>query len=225
MTIAVGVQAPVFTLESVQGSYLNLAAYRGKSNVLLWFSRGFTCPFCRAYMAQLQSSYRDFQASGTEILQISPNLLTKARDYFRTLQLVFPFLCDPEKRLYTTYGLVDRGPIDASKNILTTFGHAAVTGQFMETTRASALDTLNSSFFQRLQHHALTAVEQALFLIDQDGVVRWVKTLGPLENLPDNRTLLTTISTTMGAIKPTVAVPAVPVSMGIGPNATLFSTA
>ncbi len=193
MPLSIGVQAPVFSLDTVQGVKVNLADYRGKSNVLVWFSRGFTCPFCRAYMTQLQKAYPEFRAQTTEILQISPNLVGKAREYFKTSQLVFPFLCDPDKRLYKVYQLIDQGPLVASRNVVTSFGHSALTGQFMETSRASATDMLNSAFFQRLQHHALTAVEQGLFLIDKQGVVRWIKTLGPLENLPDNRTLLDTI--------------------------------
>jgi hypothetical protein len=28
---------------------VDLASYRGRSNVVVWFSRGFTCPFCRVY--------------------------------------------------------------------------------------------------------------------------------------------------------------------------------
>ena len=45
--LTVGSPAPLFGLRSVQGATVELAAYRGQLNVVLWFSRGFTCPFCR----------------------------------------------------------------------------------------------------------------------------------------------------------------------------------
>ncbi len=192
--IQIDTKAPTFTLDSVQGSPIRLADYQNHSNVLLWFSRGFTCPFCRAYMAQLQSAYNDFRGKQTEILQIGPNAVSRARQYFRTYQLFFPYLCDPDKRLYSVYGMADQGPIQAQKNTAAVMRFSAASGQSDETRRAVAVDMLNSSFIQRLQHHALTAVEQGLFLIDKQGIVRWSKTLGPLENLPDNQTLLDTIS-------------------------------
>jgi signal transduction histidine kinase len=43
----VGQPAPLFSLPSVQGATVDLGAYRGRQNVIVWFSRGFTCPFCR----------------------------------------------------------------------------------------------------------------------------------------------------------------------------------
>ena len=48
----VGHQAPLFSLTSVQGDTVDLAPYRGRANVVVWFSRGFTCPFCWVYMVR-----------------------------------------------------------------------------------------------------------------------------------------------------------------------------
>jgi hypothetical protein len=45
--LAIGHAAPLFGLRSVQGPTVELAACRGRLNVVLWFSCGFTCPFCR----------------------------------------------------------------------------------------------------------------------------------------------------------------------------------
>ena len=54
---AVGQPAPLFSLTSVQGGPVELAAYRGRRNVVVWFSRGFTCPFCRVYMDGMREGY------------------------------------------------------------------------------------------------------------------------------------------------------------------------
>ncbi len=212
MIIQTGTIAPAFSLGSVQGAKVTLADFRDSSNVLLWFSRGFTCPFCRAYMAQLGTAFNDFRALQTQVLQISPNILSRAQVYFRTSPLIYPFLCDPEKRTYSKYGITDEGPIVGSRNAMTLVIHSARTGQFTETTRAMALDVLNTSFVERLQHHALTAVEQALVLVDREGIVRWSKALGPLENLPDNQTILDTIAKLCPPSAPTQA-QAVPISV------------
>lgn len=188
--IPVGQPAPVFRIESVQGSVIDLAQYQGRQAVLLWFSRGFTCPFCRGYLAQLQSGYTQFREAQVEILQIAPNLLLRARQFFRTYPLTFPFLCDPEKRLYQLYGLDDHGPVVGTRNTLISFTHAYTHGSGVETTRASAMDVFDRSFIQRMHHHAFTAVEQGLFLINASGLVCWNLRLRPLENLPDNERLL-----------------------------------
>jgi peroxiredoxin len=69
---AVGDSAPLFGLRSVQGPTIELAAYRGRLNVVLWFSRGFTCPFCRAYMDGISSGYRELLDTETEVIQVAP---------------------------------------------------------------------------------------------------------------------------------------------------------
>jgi signal transduction histidine kinase len=72
---AIGDAAPLFGLRSVQGPTVELAACRGRLNVVLWFSRGFTCPFCRAYMDGIGGGCRELLAIDTEVIQIAPNLL------------------------------------------------------------------------------------------------------------------------------------------------------
>ncbi len=221
MVIQIGALAPGFSLESVQGAQLNITDYRDKSHVLLWFSRGFTCPFCRAYMAQLRGAANEFRALHTEVLQLSPNILSQARIYFRTSQLTFPYLCDQNKRVYTQYGITDGGPVAGLKNAVTSLSYSARTGQSAESRHALSLEILNRSFASRLQHHALTAVEQALVLIDRSGMVRWTKTLGPLENLPDNKAILEAITraatTTSARVDSLV--------MGVDAHATLSRSA
>src|SRR4030095_3937787 len=51
--LEVGTPAPNFRLASAQGGEIALEDYRGQRHVILWFSRGLYCPFCRRYMSQL----------------------------------------------------------------------------------------------------------------------------------------------------------------------------
>jgi len=69
---AVGQAAPLFSLTSVQGGRVDLATYRGRGNV----------------------------ATGTEVIQVGPNLLQSARIFFGHSPTLYPFVCDPDKRLY-----------------------------------------------------------------------------------------------------------------------------
>src|SRR5712691_9244036 len=55
---SIGEMAPRFSLPSLSGAEVNLASYRGRSNVVVWFSRGFTCPFCRVYTDGVRAGCR-----------------------------------------------------------------------------------------------------------------------------------------------------------------------
>ena len=111
----IGDVAPVFALASVQGSTVELAAYRGQRNVIVWFSRGFTCPFCLDYMDGIREGYQDLVGVETEVIQIAPNMLASARSFFGASPAPFPLVCDPDKRLYAVYGLGDRGALEATR--------------------------------------------------------------------------------------------------------------
>ena len=61
---SVGQLAPRFSLTSLSGAEVDLASYRGRSNVLIWFSRGFTCPFCRIYIRVKSKATREIAGTG-----------------------------------------------------------------------------------------------------------------------------------------------------------------
>ena len=186
---AVGTQAPLFSLPSVRGPMVDLAAYRQRRNVVVWFSRGFTCPFCRVYTDNIRTGYEALLASDTEIIQIAPNLLESARRYFGPDPLPFPFVCDPDKRLFAVYGLGDRGVLEATRTAVVSFAHAFTHGDSVNQTRGAFFDVMNRNFVRRLHHHAMTAHEQGMFLIDKQGVIRNVTVVGPIDPVPSGAEL------------------------------------
>jgi len=181
---AVGTQAPLFSLPSVRGPMVGLAAYRQRRNVVVWFSRGFTCPFCRVYTDNIRTGYEALLASDTEVIQIAPNLLESARRYFGPDPLPFPFVCDPDKRLYAVYGLGDRGALEATRTAVVSFSYAVSQGEGSTWVKGAYLDVLNRNFLRRLHHHAMTAIEQGLFVVDKQGVIRHVSVVGPIDPVP-----------------------------------------
>ncbi len=181
---AVGQAAPLFSLTSVQGGPVELAAFRGRSNVVVWFSRGFTCPFCRVYMDGMSEGYEALHTTGTEIIQVGPNLLQAARIFFGHSPTPFPFVCDPDKRLYAVYGLGDRGALEATRSAVVSFSYAFTHGDTGPQLRGAWLDVMNRNFVRRLHHHAMTALEQGIFLVDRDGVIRYRAVVGPLDPVP-----------------------------------------
>ena len=59
--IAVGEPAPSFRLPTAQGAEIGLEDFRGQKNVIVWFTKGMACPFCRSQMSQLARAYADIQ--------------------------------------------------------------------------------------------------------------------------------------------------------------------
>jgi putative peptide zinc metalloprotease protein len=176
--------APVFALPSLRGAMVDLAAYRGCRNVVVWFSRGFTCPFCRVYTDGMRAGYEALRTADTEIIQVAPNLLDSARRFFAQSPLPYPFVCDPDKRLYAVYGLGDVGALEATKTAVVSFAHAFTHGDSRNQIRGAWFDVMNRNFLRRLHHHAMTAQEQGMFLIDKDGVIRSVTVVGPIDPMP-----------------------------------------
>src|SRR5947208_6298941 len=156
---SVGATAPIFSLPSLSGTMVDLAAYRGRSNVVVWFSRGFTCPFCRVYTDGVRAGYDALRAADTEVIQVAPNLLESARRYFGESILPFPFVCDPDKRLYAVYGLGDLRALEATRTAVVSFAHAFTHGDSVNQIRGAWFDVMNRNFLRRLHHHAMTAQE------------------------------------------------------------------
>jgi peroxiredoxin len=186
---AIGDTAPLFALPSLSGVTVDLASYRGRSNVVVWFSRGFTCPFCRVYTDGVRTGYEALRAAETEVIQVAPNLLNSARRYFGESILPFPFVCDPDKRLYAVYGLGDLRALEATRTAVVSFAHAFTHGDSVNQFRGAWFDVMNRNFVRRLHHHAMTAQEQGLFLIDKEGVIRHTAVVGPIDPVPDGAQL------------------------------------
>jgi peroxiredoxin len=186
---AVGQPAPLFSLPSVRGATVDLGAYRGRQNVIVWFSRGFTCPFCRGYMQGIIEGYQGLLATEAEVIQVAPNLLEAARGFFRPAPVPYPVVCDPDKRLYAVYGLGDRGALVATRTGLVSFARAFTTGDGGPQIRGAWLDVMNRNFVRRLHHHAMTAVEQGLYVVDKAGVIRYRTVVGPVDAIPGGAAL------------------------------------
>lgn len=103
--LGVGDVAPSFRLPSAQGSMVELASYRGRATVMVWFSKGFGCPFCRQQMARLPRDYPKFRALKGELLEVTRTPLTRAQLYAQRFPLAFPYLCDPGNEARHAYGL------------------------------------------------------------------------------------------------------------------------
>jgi peroxiredoxin len=106
--INVGEQAPSFRLPSAQGAEVGLDDFRGSKNVIVWFTKGMACPFCRAQMSQLSRAADEIRKRDTEVLQISISGESRARAYATKFKLPFTYLCDPDYRVRSAWKLGSR---------------------------------------------------------------------------------------------------------------------
>ena len=179
--LEIGTPAPNFRLASAQGGEITLEDYRGQRNVILWLSRGLYCPFCRRYMTQLRLSYREIQARGAEILQVTYSTPEEARLYFRQYQLLFPYLCDPERAVYPLYGI--RIVHEAVPALAATI---AVSVAAVMSDRLFRGEKTASPLPYMKRYGSTDMEQQAVFIIDKSGIIRYTHASSSLGGLPSN---------------------------------------
>ena len=103
--IGVGQTAPSFRLPAATGGDVSLDDFRGRNPVVVWFTKGMACAFCRQHMSQLARGYGRFKDLRGELLQITLTPPERARTYAEKFRLPFPYLCDPDYRVRRSWGL------------------------------------------------------------------------------------------------------------------------
>lgn len=70
--IEVGVKAPLFTAVNAENKTFSLEEELKNGAVVLIFYRGFWCPVCNKHLSRLQDSLKQIQATGAQVIAISP---------------------------------------------------------------------------------------------------------------------------------------------------------
>ena len=189
--LTVGQTAPGFTLSSAQGVDVALADYRGRKNVLVWFTKGMACVFCRQHMSQLARARPELERRNTEVLEITPSTPQRARFYADKYRLPFAYLCDTDDVVRRQWGIGVRrhGPLWYA-------------GLLMKVRKLPHPD--NTEFGRDAP--AMSEIGKTLrdddmgfFIVDREGIVRYAyggsyMTLddpaSPMRPLPDSREVL-----------------------------------
>ena len=174
-----GDKAPEFRLAAAGGGEIGLSDYFGRKNLLLWFSKGLYCPFCRRNMARLSQAYPQFQGCDAEILQITHNTKEEADLYFRDYHLATPYLCDPDRQVHTSYGIpLEAQPLGAiAANVVASC--LMVTGDLLLHGQKSP-----SPVAPILRMGPRSQSAQLVVAADHTGVIRHVQRIGPFDALP-----------------------------------------
>lgn len=102
MTKNMNDQAPRFQLKDVNGNQVDLASYKEKW-ILLIFYRGSWCPMCNMQIVYLTKDYPEFQKHNAEIIAISTDTLEGARKTQEKSHAPFPILIDEDNKVIELY--------------------------------------------------------------------------------------------------------------------------
>ena len=173
--------APDFTLPAVgRDGTVSLADYRGKSPLLLAMFRGLWCPFCRRAIAQMGVTRQKLQSLGVETLGVVATTPENARLYFKYRPTRVPLAADAELITHRAYG-IPKPPVTPELMQALQAVRGNPTGELSESMPLAqigdALDRLHG--FERtetdqgdLQRQFPQLIGQ--FLIDRNGIVRWI---------------------------------------------------
>jgi peroxiredoxin len=187
-----GDPAPGFSLPAVnREGTVSLDDYRGRSPVLVGLFRGLHCPFCRRQIVQLGTTREKLKAVGVETVAIVNTPVERARLYFRYHPVRVLLAADAAAATHRAFGLpafdfveseaASRWPLRVTMREF----QAALINPTGELAAPRNGFEANTALNQR-DGFQLTDVDEQIvaahgtqlaghFLLDSDGVVRWVQ--------------------------------------------------
>jgi peroxiredoxin Q/BCP len=103
--IAIGKQAPDFSLPDQDGNAINLFDFSDKRNLLLIFVRGDWCPGCHMMLRTYERERQKFQEKNILVMAIGPDPIGVNREMVTKLGLDFKVLADEGQRTAMKYGV------------------------------------------------------------------------------------------------------------------------
>jgi peroxiredoxin len=104
--LAVGTQAPDFTLKNSAGTAVSLASLTKTGPVALVFYRSADwCPFCKKQLQALQADLARIERSGVRVVGLSYDPPATGAAAAAKLGLTFPLLADEGSKVIDAYGI------------------------------------------------------------------------------------------------------------------------
>ena len=186
-----GDPAPDFTLPVVNGQgEVSLSDYHNRAPLLLGLFRGLHCPFCRRRLAHLAETQKKLKDIGVETLAVVNTPLERARFYFAHRPTRVPLAADPTASTHRSFGLP---AFDFVEDALASQWPLRIT---MRQFQANLIDPTGelgaprngfeaNEMLNQKDGFETTDVDRAVmaahgtqltghFLIDRQGVIRWV---------------------------------------------------
>ena len=100
-----GDDAPTFFLPSGDGKEVNLASFKGKKDVILYFYPKDSTPGCTQEACGFQEALPNTKDSETVVLGVSRDSLSSHQRFAQKYNLSFPLLSDPDAVVCKAYGV------------------------------------------------------------------------------------------------------------------------
>lgn len=110
MALQIGSEAPDFKVTDIYGESLQLSSYRGKQNVLIFFSRYIGCSWCQMFIIDIKRNFEKLKKLNTEVIVITESKEEVLKKYAPPRDEAFlRMVSDPEKKIYKLYGVDKQG--------------------------------------------------------------------------------------------------------------------
>jgi peroxiredoxin len=130
MKLTLNVQAPVFELKDVYGRMINLNGYKDK-RVMVAFFRHAGCPFCNLRVHALSKVHQELKGMGFEMIFFFESTeKVILRSSFHQGVSPIPIIADPEKKMYSLYGL-EESLSKATISHITSFAQTTIRAKSM----------------------------------------------------------------------------------------------
>ncbi len=149
--VKIGAKAPDATLKNSEGQTVSLSSTWKEGSALVVFYRGGWCPYCNSQMRDLTLSAQDFAERAITPVAISVDTIDETAKTDRTYNIPFPLLSDPELLAHKAWNVT---------NVVDDAGHQRLLGFGIDIEKASG------------QKHRTIGVP-SMFLVDNQGIVRW----------------------------------------------------
>jgi peroxiredoxin Q/BCP len=103
----VGQAAPGFSLQNQRGETVNLADFKGKKNVVLYFYPKAMTPGCTTQACGIRDSKKEFDDLDTVVLGVSPDPYPRLARFEEKQELNFDLLSDEDHAVTEAYGCWD----------------------------------------------------------------------------------------------------------------------
>ena len=106
--LAIGTEAPQFTLADQNGNLHTLSDYRGQKVILYFYPKDMTSG-CTSQACSFRDLNPQFREKGAVVLGVSKDTVASHKRFEEAHGLPFTLLSDPELRTITAYDVLKRG--------------------------------------------------------------------------------------------------------------------
>ncbi|NLE01373.1 MAG: peroxiredoxin [Fibrobacter sp.] len=102
--LALGAEAPVFSLHSQDHTEVNIADFKGKNSVVLIFYPGDETPVCTQQLCEIRDDYSSFQEKNAVVFGVNPGSQKSHQKFTEKHNFQFPLLVDEKGEVARKYG-------------------------------------------------------------------------------------------------------------------------